>query len=280
MNIQYLGKKPMVIAECCGNHQGNMNILHQMVDLAADAGAAACKIQSFFADDLSDEWIFKDYKRLKRLELSWTEQKEFATHCRSVGIIPMTSVYTSKYIPMLREAGFVWIKIGSAQADKSRMIWELKEAGFSTIVSTGGHDVSNFIMNPPGDIYLHCVSEYPTPAGQANLSRMLELKRATGKPVGFSDHTDPMDMGWDIACKIALYLGAEVVEKHLTILPRREVKDGVVSIDIQQLREISRFSKLSRDEMLAELPGVGDWMYPYKQKEFDLISQYKTRWKV
>src|SRR5665213_1304631 len=36
---------------------------------------------------------------------------------------------------------------------------------------------------------LHCVSAYPTPAAEANLSAIAAIREATGCPTGWSDHT-------------------------------------------------------------------------------------------
>ena len=59
---------------------------------------------------------------------------------------------------------------------------------------------------------LHCTTEYPCPYEDVNLKAMLFLKRRFGLPVGYSDHTQ----GIEVAVAAAA-LGAEIIEKHFTL---------------------------------------------------------------
>ena len=98
---------------------------------------------------------------------------------------------------------------------------------------------------------LHCVTIYPTPMDQLHLKRLSFLRRFS-KNVGYSDHSKPRETQlW--ASKIALALGASCIERHFTILDENETKDGPVSINPEELNELSQFSKLSRYEMMQEI---------------------------
>ena len=97
---------------------------------------------------------------------------------------------------------------------------------------------------------MHCITIYPTPLNQLNLNRMNWLKKFT-KNIGFSDHT--LVEKYDIkASKIALAMGAKIIERHFTILEKDKTKDGPVSINEKQLAELVHFSKLKKSEQMKD----------------------------
>ena len=269
----------MIIAECCQNHNGNLEILRDMVFNAAEAGVDFVKIQSFFADDLADQSNVEELARLKKLELSWDDHVRFVDWCKQAGVLPMTSVYTSRDLNKLKEIGFDHIKIGSAQASNSQLIKDCLPR-FQVLVSTGGQRLNELDWDVLAGVFsvLHCVSHYPALPNQANLWRINEIRNTLGfNKVGFSDHTDPALHGWELPSKIALFLGANVIERHFTILPRGKTKDGNVSLDFAQLSDLCKFAKLDLDGKREEL---GLWsMLRSKQDDFELVEKYKGRWK-
>ena len=268
-----------VISEICQNHLGDMNCLRQMVYVSAECGAQAAKIQSFFSDDLGINWD-GDKDRMRALELSWNDQAQFVKWCEEANLIAITSVYTTRYIQDVWNAGFRYIKIGSAQARDELLIKTYMTAGFKVIVSTGGHILSKIPRFAPLSGVLHCVSKYPSIPEEADLLRMLEIKKwFFNTPYGFSDHTDPMHAQWDMPLKMAIYMGATWIEKHFTIRPRNETRDGPVSITSVQLTEVCRWDKLSQEQRLLENPSLGILASPKDIHEKDLISRYEGRWK-
>lgn len=265
-----------VIAELCQNHNGDKNLLFKMVDKAKEAGAWACKVQSFFADDLSESWNH-DYDRLKKLELSWETQKEFVDYCKKIGVVPMTSVYTAKYIPELQKCGFLWIKIGSAQAEDIDLIRELKAWGYKVIISTGGRDLTTMKKCSPIDGVLHCVSNYPSGVMEANLSRMTQIPCYwKNTPYGLSDHTSPGEHQWWLPARCASFMGASFIERHFTLLDKRETKDGSVSANFEELKSyISMIG--NKDGVKPE--SIGMFYMPQKEQEITNIKRYEGRWR-
>lgn len=268
----------MIISEFCQNHNGNMGLLHEMVVKSAEAGAQFAKIQSFFAEDLNLEW-HHDFERLKRTELNWEQQAQFVKWCREYNLIPMTSVYSFKYADKLHESGFEWIKIGSAQSNREMLIRNYKMLGFKVIQSTGGRELKKCTRVGPIEGVLHCVSKYPHDPLESNLSRMLEIKKYWhNTPYGFSDHSNPADVRWDAPSKIAMSLGASFIERHFTLLSRHETKDGPVSVNFEQLKELCRWDKLAFSEKLSERPEIGLIVCPQMGSEIELIRKYEGRW--
>jgi sialic acid synthase SpsE len=271
----------VIIAELCQNHNGDMAILKDMVFQAKEAGAHFAKIQTFFADDLSPEWTH-DYARLKKLELNWDQHAQFVEWCKEAGITPMTSVYSFKYADQLWRAGISHIKIGSAQCTNEDLIRRYLLLGFKVTVSTGGTPIEEVSKCGPIFSVMHCISKYPAHPWQANLTRLYDLKKAFPHArLGFSDHTDPESMLWDLPSKMAITMGASLIEKHFTILDRAQTKDGKVSITFEQLKELCEFEKYTLPEKITRLPGPCMMMVgELGMEERDLINKYRTRWKA
>lgn len=269
----------MIIAEFCQNHQGNPEILKEMVEKASLAGATFAKIQSFFADDLTPEWS-RDYKRLRDLELTWDVHYQFVTWCKEKNLIPMTSIYDAKYLPVLHKCGFQYIKIGSAQALDEELIKTCVATGFKVIISTGGHDLKKVPRFGPLAGVLHCVSQYPCSPFETNLARMLEVKSLWPRTaIGFSSHVDPTHDLWRHPLELALIMGATYLEVHFTILDREKTKDGPVSLDFKQLKQICDFDKLDLEDKLKANPMAGSVYCPQDPHELAIIEKYKSRWK-
>lgn len=272
----------MIIAELCQNHLGDKNVLKRMVTEAARAGAWACKIQTFFADDLSPHWGH-NYNHIKRCEVDWETHRHFVHWCEEAGVVPMTSVYSIQYANKLSNAGFKWVKIGSAQAADEELIRYYATLGFKVIISTGGRKLEDIKKFYPLEAVLHCVSKYPHSPYEASLERMLEIKYTWSKSAfGFSDHTDPTHQAWFLPSYLAMYLGASYIEKHFTIYQSHQTKDGPVSIDAKKLAQLVRFDKLDKKLKEHELKRLDTISALTRRADFksrELIKDYEGRWK-
>lgn len=275
--MRELGRK-MIVAEICQNHNGDLNTLKAMVKEAANCGVDAVKIQTFFAEDLSDTWKH-EYDRIKSLELDWNAHRDFVEECHKYAVIPMTSVYSTKYLEQLAGLGFQHIKIGSAQLKDTRLV-EAYSSKFYTYCSTGGHYLGSIPSYPGVDGYFHCVSTYPHKLQESNLNRMLAIAdRFPDKKFGFSSHMDPTDRHyWDMPIKMALALGADLIEAHFTILDRDKTKDGKVSLLPEQLEDICYFKTLSYEGMIEQRPLIGLMVSPQQDSEKETIKKYTSRW--
>lgn len=263
--------KVEVIAEFCQNHNGDTEILKSMLDAAAEAGASHCKVQTIFADDLSFRPEFEEgqmengvvktikrpyqpeYERLKKLELDFEVQRKFVQFCQERNVEPLTTCFTRGSVSSIKEAGFKTIKVASYDCGSLPLIQDLTKNFDRLIVSTGAtfdeeiQKTGEYLKSSDKNFsFLHCVTIYPTPLDQMHLRRLEYLKKYTAS-VGFSDHSLVSRDGVK-ATLAAIYLGASVVERHFTILPSDQTKDGPVSILPEHLREIVKFANLSADE--------------------------------
>lgn len=259
-----------IIAELCQNHRGDINTLKKMVWEAAEAGAAYAKIQTIFADDLTKREKFEnevregetvkaikrpyepEYARLKPMDLDRKAHQIFLNECQAAGIKPLTTIFARSRIPFVHELGFKEVKVASYDCASFPMIRELKETFRHLYISTGATyddeiEKTAKILTNHSFSFLHCITIYPTPLNQLNLVRM-EYLRKFAKEVGFSDHTlvERDSLKASIA---AIYIGAQVIERHFTILDKTMTKDGPVSINPKHLKELVEISKMSKGEL-------------------------------
>ena len=263
-----------IIAEFCQNHNGDFDLLKKMIESAAASGATHGKMQTIYANTLSYRPQFEnglvsngivksikrpykeEFDRLKGLEISEEETSEFIKICKENGLIPMTTCFTRSHVERLSELGFNSIKVASYDCASFPLLRELKSKFKEIIVSTGAtydDEIKHAadILHDVDYSFLHCVTIYPTPLKDMHMARMEWLKQFT-KSVGYSDHSLVSETKL-IASKAALALGAELIERHFTLLKPNESKDGPVSINHEQLKELGDFSKLDTNEMLEKL---------------------------
>lgn len=263
---------PILIAECCQNHNGNKEILKKQIHTAAENGADYVKIQAIRSKELTHRERFDEGEiledgtvktikrpyqaelaRLSKLDLSLDDEAWFVEECWRAGIAPMTTAFTRTGAREIKDLGYEAIKIASYDCASYPLLKEVANYWKKVFVSTGAtydeeiKNAANVLQHI--DLHLlHCVTIYPTPMDELNLKRMSFLRRFSSQ-VGYSDHSHVETTGlW--ASKIALALGANSIERHYTVLEKDETKDGPVSIKPHQLKELREFSLLSRPEMM------------------------------
>ena len=269
----------IIIAEFCQNHNGDFELLKKMLHSAKESGADYAKIQTIFADMLSFRERFEtgiikngqeisikrpykdEYARLKKLELSMDRQAEFVKLCKSIDIKPLTTAFTRDSISLIKSAGFDEIKIASYDCSSVPLLKDVKESFNKIFVSTGATNDSEIeeaskILEGSDFSFLHCVSQYPTPLNEYHLSRIDYLKSLC-KNVGWSDHS-LVERDGILGTLASIYYGAKIIERHFTILPANETKDGPVSIGPNHIAELKSFSELSKDCLLYTSPSPRD----------------------
>lgn len=289
-------EKVTIIAECCQNHNGSKETLKKMIHSAAESGAQFCKIQAIRSSELTFRQRFEEgikdaqgntvairrpYRaekdRLSRLDLDPDTEAWFVVECLRAGIAPMITVFTRDNVEEVADMGFEAVKVASYDCASYPMLEDLKQKWSRIFVSTGAttdHEIQKaaVVLRDVNYSFLHCVTIYPTPLAELNLLRLNYLRSFTPM-VGFSDHTKPAETGLK-ASKMAMALGATCVERHFTVLPPEETKDGPVSVNPAQLRELVEFGKLSRVERMqivkAEIP---DWENSLGQSRRDLSTE-------
>ncbi len=243
-----------VIAEAGVNHNGDIEIAKQLIDAASEAGADAVKFQTFQADSLVCRTAKKaeyqlettdrtetQYDMLKKLELTPQMHRELIEHCLKRNIMFLSTPFDLESIKLLSELGMQIYKIPSGEITNLPYLREIAKQQKKIILSTGMSSmdevkaaVNVLKNNGTEDItLLHCNTQYPTPISDVNLLAMVKMREETGLPVGYSDHTQGIEV--PIA---AAALGAEVIEKHFTLNRKMEGPDHKASLEPQELMQM------------------------------------------
>ena len=228
--------KTLVIAEVGVNHNGELETARQLIDVAVESGADIVKFQTFTAADIvgpavpmanyqvaSTGLVDCDQRSfLQKLELSESDHAEIAAYCKKKDIEFLSTGFDIKSMRFLERFEMQRIKIPSGEITNLPYLRYCGALGKPLILSTGMSTqeeveaaIKALISAGAGLdtlTVLHCTSAYPAPIDQVNLRAMLALRQRFGVSVGYSDHT----LGIEVPMA-AVALGAEVIEKHLTL---------------------------------------------------------------
>jgi len=245
--------RTLIIAEAGVNHNGDIELAKQLIDVAADAGADYVKFQTFSADRLVTKSADKaEYQRqssdspesqfemLKRLELSVEMHLELIEHCERKLIKFLSTGFDIQSVDLLIGLGLGLIKIPSGEITNLPFLRYVGSLGLPVILSSGMSTMKEIgdalsILEQTGlrrdqTTVLHCTTEYPTPMNEVNLRAMNSIRNTLGVAVGYSDHT----VGIEVSVAAAA-LGASVIEKHFTIdrsLPGPDHKASLEPIEL------------------------------------------------
>jgi len=246
--------KTLIIAEAGVNHNGELPLACQLIDVAAAAGVDWVKFQTFSADQLVTKNAKKaDYQNqvtdysesqhamIRKLELTRGMHLDLIKHCKSQGIQFFSTGFDQKSIDLLVELGLDCFKIPSGEITNLPYLRHVGQYGKSVILSTGmatmdeieaALDAIEEAGTPRSLItVLHCNTEYPTPISDVNLRAMLTIRDTFGVQVGYSDHT----LGIEIPIA-AVALGATVIEKHFTLDRDLPGPDHKASLEPDELK--------------------------------------------
>jgi N-acetylneuraminate synthase len=228
-----IGQPCFIIAEAGVNHNGDLNLAHQLIDVASQEGVDAIKFQTFKADLLVTPNAPKaayqlettnpgesQFEMLSRLELSAEAHQSLIAHCRKKHILFLSTPFDEASVDLLETLGVPAYKIPSGEITNLPYLSHVARKNKPLIVSTGMAflgEVETAVraINDTGNrafALLHCVSNYPANLADINLHAMQTMAYVFNVPVGYSDHT----LGIEIALA-AVALGACIIEKHFTL---------------------------------------------------------------
>lgn len=228
------------IAECGQNHNGSMMLARKLIDMAAMPiihegqllqGVDAVKFTKRDLDEeMTAELASKPYsgrnafgptymEHRKALELSPDEHHELYLYAKDKGLDFVETTCSRGALDSILTRFYPdYLKVASRDIDNFPLLEVIACADIPIILSTGmasEFDIEEALRALTIEhfdvILLHCVSAYPIGYEDINLRKIKELKKF-GFPVGYSDHTTGI-----LAPALAVALGAEYVEKHITI---------------------------------------------------------------
>jgi N,N'-diacetyllegionaminate synthase len=253
-----------LIAEAGVNHNGNLDMAMELIDAAANAGADAVKFQTFSAERLVGRNAPKaeyqkantgdetQFEMLQRLELSRADHVQLMERCREKRITFLSTPFEEESAKMLAELNVSAYKIPSGEIPNLPFLDYVARLGKPMVVSTGMcrlgevEDAVRTIEKAGNDQFalLHCVSSYPADPATANLRAMQTLSDAFGVPVGFSDHTQGLEVPG-----AAVALGATIIEKHFTLDRSLPGPDHLASLEPDELIDLVRAVRIVESAM-------------------------------
>ncbi len=263
------------IAEIGINHNGDMDIAKRLIDIASAAGCDSVKFQKRNPDVCVPEdekskiretpWgkmTYLDYKY--KVEFGKEEYDEIDVYCKERKIDWSASPWDLDSLEFLMQYDIPYIKIPSAMLTNDELLIAARDTDKKVILSTGmstrdeiDHAVvllkSKIVVEPYYEragnfVLLHCNSTYPAPIDELNLSAIKTLKERYNCEVGYSGHE--FRLSTSVA---ATYLGASVIERHITLDRSMWGSDQLSSVEPQGL-----FKLMSGIRELEQARGDGE----------------------
>ncbi len=253
------GCPTFIIAEIGVNHNGQIDIVKKLIDVAVQGGADAVKFQRRSLNQIYQEEILKNPNLgeqsfqyllpiLKEFELSEQDYREIVRICREKNIIFLCTPWDTLSVDFLEDLEVPAYKVASADLTNFPLIEYIASKKKPMILSTGMsredeiNKTVNFLKERNAEfVLLHCNSTYPAPFKEIHL-RYMEKLREFGVPVGYSGH----ERGIAISTA-AVALGACVIERHITLDRTMRGPDHAASL------EPPGFQKMVRDIRQLEL---------------------------
>lgn len=247
--------KVIIIAEAGVNHNGDLAMAKQLIDVAAEAGVDYVKFQTFKAETIVSPSAKKadyqskntgdqeqsQYDMLKALELSAADHDELIGYCRSRGVEFLSSAFDVEGVHYLNDLDLSIFKVPSGEITNFPYLRAVAQTGKPIVLSTGMADMKDIenalaVLEKYGSdrgmiTVLHCNTEYPTPMHDVNLSAMKAIQDQFNVDIGYSDHT----LGVEVPVA-AVALGAMVIEKHFTLDNTLPGPDHKASLEPAELK--------------------------------------------
>jgi len=252
-----IARRIFVVAEIGINHNGDLELAKQLIDMARRAGCDAVKFQKRTIDVVyspetlaaprESPWGTTQRAQKEGLEFGAAEYDAIDAYCRSVGMPWFASAWDVGSLEFLRRYDLPWNKVASAMATHREFVTAVAEEGKPTFVSTGMCEMADidrlvelFRSRKCPFMLMHTVSEYPAPEEDLNLAMIGRLRDRYGCPVGYSGHESSVSPS-----VVAGVLGAAAIERHITLDRAMYGSDQAASLEwtgltgmVGQLRKI------------------------------------------
>jgi len=239
-----------IIAEIGINHNGDVEVAKQLIDVAKDAGANAVKFQKrtidlVYSKEMLDSpregpWGTTQRAQKEGLEFGLDEYKEIDTYCEEKGIEWFASTWDIESKKFLRQFDLKYNKVASAMITYEDLLKEVASEKKHTFISTGMTTVDQIDraveifrnMNCPFEL-MHCISTYPMDDEDANLNCIKKLRNRYKCNVGYSGHEVGLAVSYAAAA-----LGITSLERHITLDRAMYGSDQAASVEPAGFRQL------------------------------------------
>ena len=284
------GHPTYVVAEMSGNHGQDYDRAARIVQVAAEAGADAVKLQTYTADTLTidaDSDIFRIggdslwagttlYDLYREAHTPWEWQPKLKKLADGLGIDLFSSPFDVTATDFLDDLGVPAYKIASFECIDPELVRYIAGKGKPVLMSTGMATLSEIDQAVraaraggagPGRLLLFkCASAYPAPSSAMNLRTIPHLAGAFNLPVGLSDHT----LGTEVAVA-AVAMGACAIEKHVTLSRAEGGPDAAFSLEPDELRAMVERIRVAEQALGEVFYGPTEWEKPNRVFQRSLI---------
>lgn len=241
-------KKTYIIAEIGINHNGSLETAKRLIDIAAVSGCDAVKFQKRNPDVCVPEhqknipretpWGTMSYLEYKyRMEFGKEEYDQIDQYCKDKGIEWSASPWDMDSLEFLNQYNIPFIKVPSAMITNEELMRGCARTGMKVIFSCGMSTLEetdqavNWMREEKAEFaLLHCNSTYPAPIEDLNLRCIKTLQERYDCEVGYSGHE--FRLGTTVA---SVYLGATILERHITLDRTMWGSDHLASVEPQGL---------------------------------------------
>lgn len=245
------GEPCFFIAEIGSNHNHDLGLARELIDVAAEAGVDAVKFQTFRARSHYSKYApgftylqgQNTFNLIESLELNRAWHAPLQEYAKSKGLVFMSSPCDIEAIDELHKLDVPVMKVASFDLTDLALIRHMARTQRTVILSTGLADWMDIqrgvaVCREEGNekiVVLQCTSLYPAPPRLSNLAAIGTISAAFNVHTGYSDHTEG-----DHVCLAAVALGARAIEKHITLDRNLPGPDHAFAIEPGPLRELMR----------------------------------------
>ncbi len=241
---------PFFIAEIGINHNGDIKLAKQLIDMAHDAGCQAVKFQKRDIDVVYTEeylrsprqspWGTTQRDQKEGLEFGENEYDEIDKYCKEKGILWSASAWDINSQKFLRRYDLPFNKVASAMLTHDQLLKEIASEGKHTFISTGMStfaDIDKAVkifrdLNCPFTLF-HCVSTYPCKDEDCNINLISVLRDRYGCKIGYSGHEEGI-----LPSILATSVGSAALERHITLDKGMYGSDQSASIEFEDLKRL------------------------------------------
>jgi len=218
-----------IIGEIGINHNGDLGIAKDLINVAVDAGPDAVKFQKrtidlvytqeFLDGPRESPWGTTQREQKQGLEFGIDDYTVIDKYCKEKGIEWFASAWDLESQKFLNQFNLKHNKIASAMIAYEELLQEVASEGKHTFISTGmtkEEDITKAVeifkkANCPFEL-MHCISTYPMNDEDANLNTINTLRKKYSCNVGYSGH----EVGLAISYAAAA-MGITCLERHITL---------------------------------------------------------------
>lgn len=221
------GNPCLIVAELGTSHGGSLDAARALIDAAVRAGAECVKFQLVYADEILHPLSgivelptgrIALYERFKALEKDVAFYRALKEHVEASGALFLCTPFGIRGARELRSLAVHALKIASPELNHFPLLSEVAGYGLPLFLSSGVSLIGDIerslaITGKSNVVLMHCITAYPAPEEEYNVSVLATLRAILGVEVGLSDHSlDP-----ELVPALAILNGACAVEKHFTL---------------------------------------------------------------